>query len=159
VTLTPRLLVPVLVVPLLLTGCGGDKDNEAKADYLKQAEAVCATANSEQKALTAPTAVGQLAPYVAEVVAVADRAYTALLALEAPAGDKAELNDKVLKPLQAQVATGHQYAAQVAAAAKKKDQAELLRLLGDPPTDTKADLRWMKSYGFKSCVDAADTSG
>ncbi|MCW2544333.1 MAG: hypothetical protein JWM40_1885, partial [Frankiales bacterium] len=132
VSLPRRLIVPVLLGPLLLSGCGGAKDNGAKAAYLKRAEAICTTANTEQKALKAPTAVGELAPYVAKVVAVADRAYTALDALDPPAGDKAELGTKVLGPLKAQVDRGHLYAAEVAAAAKKKDQAELLRLLGNP---------------------------
>ena len=39
-----------------------------------------------------------------------------------------------------------------------EDQQALVGLLSNPPTDTTADLPWMKSYGFNECVKAADTS-
>lgn len=156
--MTPRILVSLLVLPLLLAGCGGDDGKGAKAAYVKQAESICATANAEQKALSTPTAVAQLAPYVAKVVAIADRATTALRALEPPAKDAKDLDAKVINPLKEQVAVGKRYAAQVAAADKAKNQPALLRLLGNPPNETKADLRWMKGYGFSACIDAADTT-
>ncbi len=153
-----RLLASLLALSVLLASCGGDDGKEQKADFLKQAESICAKANAEQKALTTPTAVAQLAPYVAKVVAIADRASTALLALDLPEKDGKALEEKVITPLQEQVVVGRNYAAQVAAADKAKDQAKLIRLLGNPPTQTKADLRFMKSYGFKACLDAADTT-
>jgi hypothetical protein len=42
-------------------------------------------------------------------------------------------------------------------AVAKKDDTALGRLITNPPTGSKADLDWMRSYGFKQCVDAADT--
>ena len=153
----------VLVLALsLATACGGGGDatqKAAKATYIKHAEEICAKAVADRKALKAPLSVPEFAPFVAKVVAIADKAATQLLALTEPAKDKKDLDAKVIGPLREQVARGHAYAAQVAAASRANDQAALTRLLGNPPTDTKADLRWMKRYGFSSCVDAADTSG
>jgi hypothetical protein len=156
---TQRVLVSLLVLPLLVVSCGGDDGKDEKAAFIAKAESICAKANADQKALSTPTAVAQLAPYVAKVVAIADQATTALLALDLPDKDAKDIDAKVITPLKDQVAVGKRYAAQVAAADKAKNQSELLRLLGNPPTETKADLRWMKSYGFKACIDAADTTG
>jgi hypothetical protein len=143
-----------------LQGCGpAASTSEPRAAFLKQAEAVCAQANADQKALTTPTGVADLPGYVAQVVAIADRAATQLAALPIPAADRSELQKRVIGPLREQLAIGHRYADQVAAAARAHDQVALLKLLGSPPSDTKADLRWMKHYGFDACVKAADTSG
>lgn len=153
-----------LAVLLLVTACSGGGSSVAaggvsKADYLAKAEAICATANKDQAALTTPTAVDGLAPYVSRIVAIADKATAGISALEAPKADKDELEARVLAPLRAQLVVGHSYSDKVAAAAKDKDNAALIALLGNPPTQTKADLRWMKKYGFKECVESADTSG
>ncbi len=155
---------PVLVASalvLLVTGCGGGSStgSTSKSAYIAKAEAICATANTEQKALTRPTSIDGLAPYVGRVVAIADEATTKLQALEVPASDAAELQKRVLGPLQEQLSAGHTYADEVAAAAKAKDSTVLVKLLSDPPTKTRADLPWMKDYGFDECVKAADTSG
>lgn len=150
------LLVPVV----LLAGCAGSSPSggASKADYLKKAEAICAKANADQKALPKPTAVDTLSPYVAKVVAIADEATAALKALTVPAADSKALEDKVFRPLETQLATARDYSTKVTAASAAKDQAALMKLLGDPPTKPLVDLRWMKSYGFKVCVDLADTS-
>ena len=153
-----------LAVLLLLTACSSGSTappvgGVSKADYVKQAEAVCAVANKDQNALVTPTSVDGLAPYVSRIVAIAEKATTELKAIEAPKADQADLQEKVLGPLSAQLVVGQAYADKVAAAAKTKDNAALVQLLTNAPTQTKADLRWMKGYGFKECVEAADTSG
>lgn len=153
-----------VAVLLLVAACGGGSGGAvatgvSKADYLKAAEVICTKTNTEQKALKTPTAVEELAPYVARIVAIADEATTSLQALTPPSGDVAALTQKVFTPLREQLVAGHAYADQVAVAAKAKDNKALVTLLSNPPTKTKADLRWMKDYGFKECVDAADTSG
>lgn len=153
--MTARALALALVV--LVTGCGGGSGGGERAAYIQAAEAICAKANSDQKALKAPD-VAHLVPYVTKVVAIADDATTKLLALDAPKNDEKQLHAKLLDPLRRQVARGHAFASQVAQAQKKNDQAALFRLFSNPPTQTLADLRWMKGYGFKACVDAADTS-
>lgn len=152
------------VVLLLVTACGGGSGGPvasgvSRADFIKAAEVVCAKANTEQKALKTPTAVEELAPYVARIVAIADEATTSLQAMTPPTADAADLKQKVFTPLREQLVAGHAYADEVAVAAKAKDNKALVTLLSNPPTQTKADLPWMKDYGFKECVDAADTSG
>ena len=151
-----------LLVPLaLLAGCsGGSKatGGVSKADYIKKAEVICTKAVADQKALKTPTTPDLIPAYVAGVIAIADAATTGLAALEAPKADKKALEAKVIEPLQGQLAVAHDYYDQIVAATKNKDQKALVKLLGNPPTDAKADLRWMKSYGFTQCVDAADTS-
>lgn len=148
------------VLLLAVSACsGGTSTGVSKADYLARAEAICAQANRSQDGLATPTAVDALAPYVARIVAIADQAATELRALAVPEADRSDLEVNVLTPLEEQLEVGHDYADEVAAAAKARDNAELVRLLGDPPTRTRADLRWMKAYGFKECVESADTSG
>ncbi len=153
-----------LVLPVALAvGCGGGTPaapvGVSKATYLTRAEAICAKANADQKALKTPSAIGELAPYVAKVVALADTATQAVGALEPPRADRADVQAKVLEPLKAQLVEGHAYATKVAAASRTGDQKALVSLLSNPPTGSKADLRWMRSYGFVECVKAADTSG
>ena len=152
-----------ILVLLLVTACGGGagspvtSDGVTKADYLKAAEKVCAAANDEQDALKTPTEGKELAAYVAKVVDIATRATDQLKALEAPKADQAELKARVFDKLDDQLTTAHQYSKDVDAATAKNDNLALIKLFSNPPTQTKADLAWMKDYGFDECVDAADT--
>ena len=152
-----------ILVLLLVTACGGGgggsvaSGGPSKADYLKAAEQVCTKANAEQDALKTPTSAKELAPYVAKVVDIATRATAKLEAIEAPKADKAALKAKVFGPLDAQLTIAHQYSKDVDAATAKNDNLALIKLFSNPPTQTKADLRWMQGYGFDECVKAADT--
>lgn len=150
-----------LVLLLAVTACGGGStpaSGPTKADFLRDAEKICADANAKQKALTTPTSLPALSPYVSKVVAIAGEATTALSALTPPAKDKAELQQKVFGPLQSQLKDGRVYADKVAAASKAGDVKALGNLLTNAPTATRADLRYMKAYGFTECIEAADTS-
>ena len=129
-----------------------------KKAYVDEAEVICAKANADQKALTTPTGVAAFAPYVTKVVAIAEQATTGVAALTPPPADKAELQAKFLGPLQEQLRDAQTFAADIEAATKGNDQAALLRLAGNPPTKTRADLTFMEGYGFDACVQAADTS-
>lgn len=151
-----------LILLFAATACSGGSDaglasGPSKADYVRDAEKICAEANAKQKALTTPTSLPALAPYVSRVVAIADEATTKLSALSPPVKDKADLEAKVLVPLASQLKEGHAYADKVAAASKANDVKTLGDLLTNAPTATRADLRFMKSYGFTECIEAADT--
>jgi hypothetical protein len=151
-----------LLVPLLLVaGCGGGSTpaSPEKKAYIARAEAICAKANADTKALTNPQAASDLAPYVAKVVVIADAALKAIDGLTPPAADKPALDKHVFTPLAAQVIEAHAYAAKVAAADKVHDEAALTHLTLNAPTGSKADLKWMRSYGFSACVDAANVGG
>jgi hypothetical protein len=153
----------MIVLPLVaVAACSGSSSSDVaakRADFIRQAEAVCQQANADQKALTTPTSAKQLSPYVDAVVKIADRSTTALLKLSPPKEDQKQLEQHVFTPLHEQLTTARDYADKVRAAAKANDQIELVKLLSDPPNKTTADLTWMRKYGFKECVAAADTSG
>ena len=152
----------VIVLPLVLVAaCSGKSSTSggvSKADYLRQAEAICTKSAADQKALKTPTAVADLAPYVAKVVALADTTALAVDALEPPKADKSDLESKLLTPLKAELVEAHTYSAKVAAAQKRHDEAALVELLSKRPAMPPAVLTWMRSYGFSSCVTLLDTS-
>jgi hypothetical protein len=150
-----------LVLLILVAACGGgsgDKGN-AKDDYLKQAEAVCAKANTEITAAkkNTPAAVADVPPYVHKLVDLAKQTLEDLSLLTPPSSDAAQVKAKLLDPLSQQLTDGQTFAAKVDAAAAKNDSATLSQLVFNPPTKTRVDIAWMKSYGFKACVTAADT--
>ena len=150
----------LIALPLVLVAaCGGSSDNGlSKSDYLNKAEAICAKANTTIDKTPTPSSAAALPSYVKRVVDVADKATSDLEALDPPKDDKDALKKKVLTPLRSQVTEGKAYLAKVEAAVKKNDQAALGKLISNPPTGAEADLAWMRSYGFKQCVTAADTS-
>lgn len=151
----------LVVLPLLaVAACSGGSSGSAadKTAYLNKAEAICSKANTDQKALKKPASVSELSPYVDAIVRIADVSTTALLKLTPPSGDKAALDQHVFDPLHGQLVKLRDYADKVRAAARSKDQIALVKLLSDPPNKTAADLDWMRKYGFRACVDAADTS-
>lgn len=153
-------VAPVLVV-LLAAACGGGggggTSDAAKKTYLEQAEKVCATALKAKKELKTPTEVDALPAYVSRIVQIADTTTSSLMALTPPERDRTEIEKRVLKPLTKQLASAHSYEEQLAAAVKAKDNATVVKLLGDPPNKTVVDLNWMKDFGFHSCLEAADT--
>lgn len=156
-----RALTAVMLM-LLLASCGGDGDEVSEVSekdrYLAKAEAICASANDELAAVrkTQPSSTDLLPAFVKSVVDVGRKNVTQLAALTPPAADAAQIQAKVIAPLKAQVVTGDAYTAKVAKAVKDKDPA-LLGLVTNPPTETKADIAFMRDYGFQACVKAADT--
>lgn len=150
----------LLLVLMTVGACGGSgsSDKAAKTAYLGKAEAICRTAVAKQKALTSPQTPEALATYVNDVVAIAVQATQDLSTLSPPKADRSALQDKFLGPLQAQADDARRYAADITAASRSNDQAALGRLALTPPTKPKADLAYLRSYGFSACVDAADTS-
>jgi hypothetical protein len=149
-----------LVLLLLVAACGGsDNGSDPKADYLTKAEAVCAQANDALAVAkkAQPTAIDAVPPYVHKLVEIARTNVDDLAALTPPSAAAKDVETKVIAPLRAQLADGDAYAAKVDAAAAKKDTVALTQLIFNPPTKTRVDVAWMKSYGFSACVKAADT--
>lgn len=146
-----RLLLPapLVMTVLVLAACGGGED--AKAEYVEQASAVCSDAKAQLDAEERPAAVEGFAPYVDRVVEIAEQAEGKLLALEPPEDDKAELEQKLLDPLSAQVEEGRQYAAKVEDAGT--DSAKLLPLLSQIPDTGDIDLAFVEQYGLKACTE------
>jgi hypothetical protein len=152
-----------LVLPMLLaTACGGGSGTASagvsKKAFLAQAESICAKANVEKKALKPVSGATDFSRFVTELVALADRATTALAAVPEPTADKADLTKHVLAPLQKQLTEAHTYSAAVKKASDAHDLTKMASLAASAPTKPQADLTWMRGYGFKQCVDVADTS-
>ena len=139
----------LLSTALLLPACGGGED--AKAAYVADAKAVCKEAAADKAALKTPSAPAEFSPYADQLVAIAEGAQRDLAALEPPADDRAELEERVLDPFADVVEEGRDFAAQVEAAGD--DQAALLALLGERPDAGEVDLDYLRRYGLKTCAD------
>lgn len=150
------LILPLVVV---VAGCGGSTGSGAKTTYLVKAEAICAKAIAERDAIAAPAKAADFQPYVHSLVDIASRTATMVGALTPPKADAAALQAKVLGPLQEQLRDGQAYAKKVDAATTSHNSLALLTLAGNPPKTTRADLAYMRGYGFKACAKAADTAG
>ena len=151
-----------LALLVLVAACGGSSGAEpagGKASYIGKAEGICKTVNTQltqaKKELPANTAA--VPAYVHRIVDIARTNVTQLSALTPPSADATDLQAKVLGPLKQQLADGDAFAAKVDAATAAKDNAQLTALILHPPTNTRVDLAWMRSYGFSECVKAADT--
>jgi hypothetical protein len=144
----------LLVLPLLLAGCGGG-DDDAKADYVAAASAVCERGEAEADALTAPTGTEGLADYADEVVRIADAVREDLEALEPPEDDAEELRTRVLEPFADVVEQGRSFAEQVRAAGD--DTAKLLPLLSEAPDAGEVDVEYLREYGLDACAEAVET--
>ncbi|MCW2615738.1 MAG: hypothetical protein JWN08_2732 [Frankiales bacterium] len=151
--LVKRLL---LVLPLLLTACGGGGD-DAQDAYVAEATKVCEVAETDADALTSPTSAAGIKPFVDGTLAIATRAQGDLAALTPPPDDAAELEAKVLTPFAELVEEGKAYAAEVDAAGT--DGAKLLALVAEQPSAEGIDLEYLRSYGLGVCADVIDTSG
>lgn len=153
----------LVVLVLLVAACGGSSGGAGKTDekaaYVAKAEAVCSKANAQlaDAKKAQPTAVAGIPPYVHKILDIARSTLSDLTALTPPSKDSAEVKAKLLDPLGQQLADGTTFSAQVDAAAKAGDNAKLTQLVFNPPTKTRVDLAWMRSYGFSACVKAADT--
>jgi len=150
-----------LVLVLLVAACGGgaDKGADAKKAYLAKAEALCADVNTKvaKARKEVPTDIPSVPAYVHRIVDLGRVNVDGLSKLTPPPKDAADLQAKVLGPLTEQVTIGDEYAAKVDAAAKAKDNKTLTDLIFHPPTQTRADISWMRTYGFSACATAADT--
>lgn len=148
----------VAVVPLLLVAaCGHAPQGPSRKDFVARAEKVCGDANTQFGALAAPTSAPGVLTYVERLVQVADGATQRLEQLPAPHADAAAVRAKMMVPLRSQVTEGRAFTTQVRTAVQRRDQAALAKLVAHPPTPTKADLAWMRAYGFRQCVTMADT--
>jgi hypothetical protein len=152
-----------LVLVLLAAACGGSSGDSGnpKDDYLQKAEAICAKANTDIDAArkNIPASTQEVPAYVHKLLDLAKQTLEDLSLLSPPKDDAADVKAKLIDPLTQQYADGQTFAGKVDEAAAKNDNQTLTQLVLNPPTKTRVDVAWMKSYGFKNCVTAADTGG
>ena len=149
----------VLVSVLLLAAACGGGDDDPKAAYIEKAESSCSEANERLAELNKqrPSDVGALPAYVHSLVDIAKQTLEEISELTPPAADADDVESKLIAPLRAQLRNAETFATEIDVAAAKKDNAKLFALVSNPPTKTQVDIAWMKTYGFKDCVKAADT--
>jgi hypothetical protein len=158
------LALSCLLPLVLLTGCGGGDDSPksdpsptqaafGKAAYLARAEALCTEANEKIDAQPEPQTLQQLVPSFQETLQIADDYTTKLEQLAVAQPDKAKLDTIFLTPLRGQVTALRNYIPDVEAAVAKGEAA--IQALPAPEVP-EADLKAMRAYGFKSCVETAD---
>ncbi len=89
-----RLALAVAAVALA-AACGGEDDSVrlSRAEFVEQADAICADADGQIAALGEPTSLGELAEYGAEAIAINEEAFAALRALDAPEELQAQLDE------------------------------------------------------------------
>lgn len=150
------LVLPLLLVLPACSSGGGSSVEDQRAEYISAAEQICSDANVEIEALGEPTSIDTVADFAEDVVAVLEGTAEDLTALEPPEDDSAELTEKVLDPINADVGTAQDYAAEVRTAADAGDSAALLALVSELPMTT-ADVEFMREYGLTECADATDT--
>ncbi len=157
--------LPTLLLTLALTACSGGGDEEPSAApevdpqqaYVEAASTICGDAQEQFAALPAPSAPADFGPYVTQTVRLVEQVQSDLAALDPPEQDRAELESKVLTPLEALVQQGKVFSARVTAAGA--DEAQLLPLLGQRPTSAAIDKKFLRSYGLDSCAEAVSLVG
>ncbi len=146
-----RALVGAAVVALLVAACGAG-GGASKADYVKQANAVCRDAAKQVAALRIPgrADVTAMPKAAAEVVAVQRRALDRLRAIKPPKADRARIAKWV-----ALVDQTIDQADLSAAAQKHGDiQRAITANANGSALDRRAD-EIARGYGLRMCVQAA----
>ncbi|MDP9101283.1 MAG: hypothetical protein M3N21_03945 [Actinomycetota bacterium] len=144
---------------LMMAACssgGTSADDAARASFVVRAEALCTKANIDLKALHAPQAAAEIPSYVHAVATLGAGTARALAGLTLPPKDATALHAKFLDPLLRQSDDGIRFDLQIQKAGT--DQAKVTSLLAQAPTATRADLAFLRSYGFHACVAAANTA-
>lgn len=150
----------VLPLLLLLPACsddggGGASLEDRRADYVAEAEEVCGQANDEFEELTAPASVAEVPAYADTVLELLTGTVDDVRGLTPPEEDRAELDEKLFTPLEADVQAAEEYAASLKAAAEANDSATLLRLAQELPEPT-VDLPFVRDYGLVQCAEAVE---
>jgi len=138
----------VCVAALTISACGGGYAGLSKAEFVKQALAICAkSAAKVNKIMSAPRKEGGIAAYkqvyAAEVSPALDDAVARLRALKPPKADR-----KTISKMLDHLSTGiDQYSAEIASL---KSDNEILSL--PQPPGLKAATKEAKAYGIGKCI-------
>ncbi len=149
-----RTLLAGLVAALAVAfsaGCGGAPDSTpsqalTKADWIAQADAICAGANAQIESLGEPANAGELASLTEKAVLIDDKALASIRALHPPP----EIEDQVARALELSEQQ-NKIARAIADAADKRDQAAVQQLVAElAPLQSEArDIA--HEIGLKQC--------
>jgi hypothetical protein len=142
-------LVPVLAV-LLAAGCGGGGSSHAKlshADFVKQADAICADYNKQTAKLTNPRSYVEIVAYAQKLQKLAGDAVGKFKQLNPPDDERA--NWKAFARSGDQLIAS---ARQLEQAGKKNDTAALARILSESRTRSDESHRIGAAMGTPACA-------
>ena len=141
-----RRIVLVVVIAGLAAGCGGS-GRLSKADYVKQADAICTKYNAKLKALARPTSISALPAYVDKALPLARKGDDELRALEPPKDEEQsakewlDQNDSVVGSME-----------RLRDAAKKGDRAGIQTALNEASSANQTANRLARQLGLRVCA-------
>lgn len=137
---------------LLLGACGGDGEERlSKADWIEQADAICARASEDVEALTEPTKLDEIPEFTDTASEISRDALSDLRALQPPEEDQTTV-DEMLDLVEQQIEIGEQ----IGEAAADGDQDEVQRLADETdPIENEADEK-ARQYGLDDCGNDSD---
>jgi hypothetical protein len=161
-----RPLVPALAAAaaVALVGCGSGAKGLSQHDFVTQANAICASADSSLKKVPQPTGtdVASLVPY-AQAIEDRYQAYlTRITALATQARDKTTIQGQWITPATQDFAREKPLLDQLVAAAQKRDTNAIksvttkLQAITD---HTVAIQQFQRQYGATTCATLLDDVG
>jgi len=142
-----RRVAPAVAVVALVAGCGGGSHRLSKAEYAKQADAICTKYNAKLKALARPTSISALPAYVDKALPLARKGDDELRALEPPKDEEQsakewlDQNDSVVGSME-----------RLRDAAKKGDRAGIQTALNEASSANQTANRLARSLGLRVCA-------
>jgi hypothetical protein len=134
-------------VVVLAAGCGGGSGRLSKADYAKQADAICTKYNAKLKALARPTGVAGLPAYVDKALPLARKGDDELRALKPPKDEEQtakewlDQNDSVVGSME-----------RLRDAAKKSDRAGIQTALNEATSANRTANGLARRLGLDVCA-------
>jgi hypothetical protein len=133
-------------VAALATGCGGSS-RLSKAEYAKQADAICTRYNAKLKALARPTGISELPTYVDKALPLARKGDDELRALKPPKDEEQtakewlDQNDSVVGSME-----------RLRDAAKKGDRAGIQTALNEATAANRTANGLARRLGLNVCA-------
>jgi hypothetical protein len=129
---------------------GGDEPERlSQAEFRRQANAICARAQTELNTIPDPAVVSELPSYFGVVLPIARHELDELAKLEPPADDESAF-DRMLENGEETYAL----ARRTSAAAEKGDTEEVQKLLGDAAGVGAVGDRLARQLGLPECDDS-----
>jgi hypothetical protein len=136
-----------LLIAGLVAGCGGGSGRLSKAEYAKQADAICTKYNTKLKALARPTGISELPAYVDRALPLARKGDDELRALEPPKDEEQtakewlDQNDSVVGSME-----------RLRDAAKKGDRAGIQTALNEATSANHTANGLARQLGLNVCA-------
>ncbi len=140
------MLAGLALAALLLTGCGAGSPGLPKAEWIAQADKICANARDDIAALTRPDTLAEVGAYATKTRKITERELAQLRNLNAPRADR----DTVTKMLQF-VEDGIHATERVEKAAKKGDAGAATSAIDEINRLTDQADALARAYGLQVC--------